>query len=663
MKRIFIVCSLFLFFFCGVIGAQDRSESVDKVYVVFKTHLDVGFTDLSSVVTERYITEFIPKAINLSERLAAEHATERYVWTTGAWLIREYLKRATPEAKAHFERAVKRGDIVWNAVPYTVESEVMNRDLFETCLLVSKKLDEKYGKKTIAAKMTDVPGHTRSIVSPMCQAGIRMLHIGVNPASPVPAVPEFCRWRDVDGSEIILVYQQSYGTESILPDGKSVIAVNFTGDNHGPHTYEQVKSIYADLHKRYPNAELIPSSFNEIAEALIPMADKLPVVTSEIGDTWIYGYGSSPIRMAEFRLLSALYSQWLREGKLKKDSEEAIDFAVELGLIAEHTQGMDIKTHLANWDIYDIDEFNKARMSEPFQKVERSWSELDAYIDNAIAFLPVKLQKEAKKKLAELKKPVVPHLSAGSIVPTTDAPMWQIPLFTDGKLRIKGLVYRTYDSDDYNRFLGAYLRCHDQWAYHDLGKTGVNESSAISSSVTARIVRFSNKQTKHACYELAFPQIAELDNRLYPQHIYADVKTLKGGSTVELALTVVGKPAVRLPESYWLSFGADDIIGLVAEKIGERVDLTDVVERGNRQMHGIDQYVDIITVSGTYRIWSREAFLVNVGEARGINYSIAYPDIKGSIHFNLSNNLWGTNFSMWNEGSMTFHFRIEKLEE
>lgn len=30
---------------------------------------------------------------------------------------------------------------------------------------------------------------------------------------------------------------------------------------------------------------------------------------------------------------------------------------------------MDIKTHLANWDIYDIDEFNKARMSEPFQKL------------------------------------------------------------------------------------------------------------------------------------------------------------------------------------------------------------------------------------------------------------------------------------------------------
>ena len=193
MKRsILFFAALAVIFAYLPLRAQSTPENVDKVYVVFKTHLDVGFTDLSSVVTERYINEFIPKAIDLSEKLESEHASERYVWTTGAWLVREYLKQASPEAKARFDRAVERGDIVWNAVPYTVESEVMNRDLFETCLLVSRDLDKKYGKKTIAAKMTDVPGHTRSIISPMSRAGIAMLHVGVNPASPVPSVPEFC---------------------------------------------------------------------------------------------------------------------------------------------------------------------------------------------------------------------------------------------------------------------------------------------------------------------------------------------------------------------------------------------------------------------------------------------------------------------------------------
>ena len=95
--------------------------------------------------------------------------------------------------------------------------------------------------------------------------------------------------------------------------------------------------------------------------------------------------------------------------------------------------------------------------------------------------------------------------------------------------------------------------------------------------------------------------------------------------------------------------------------MGERVDLMDVVEKGNRQMHGIDRYVELITSKGTIRISSQEAFLMNMGEAQGLNYSTDYPDLRNGIHFNLSNNLWGTNYSMWNEGSLTYHFVIETL--
>ena len=36
--------------------------SVKKVYLIFKTHLDIGFTDYASAVLDRYITEFIPAA-------------------------------------------------------------------------------------------------------------------------------------------------------------------------------------------------------------------------------------------------------------------------------------------------------------------------------------------------------------------------------------------------------------------------------------------------------------------------------------------------------------------------------------------------------------------------------------------------------------------------
>lgn len=663
MKRI-LFFSLIMFLGINQLKGQDVNASVEKVYVVFKTHLDVGFTDLSSVVTQRYISEFIPKALDISEKLRAGNAGEKYVWTTGAWLIWKYLQIASPKEVERLETAIRRGDIIWNSVPYTVESESMNLDLFETCLLLSHKLDEKYGKKTIAAKMTDVPGDTRSIVAPMSRAGIRFLHIGVNPACPIPAVPEFCRWRDTDGSELILVYQQDYGSENFLPGGKAVISINFTGDNHGPHPYERVKAIYADLQKRYPNARLIASSFNEIAEELIGMQDQLPIVTSEIGDTWIYGYGSAPIRMAKFRAVSELYAKWLREDKIDKSSDEALNFALELGLIAEHTQGFDVKTHLRNWDKYDMDAFVPARSTEPFRKIEESWKELDQYIYTAIQYLPLPLQKEALDKIKEIDHPVIPSFSKNAqSVPSTP---WQVALLKDGRLKIEGLFYQMYDHNDYAHYLDNYLRARHGWALDDIGKPGLDKSKAVGVSLPAQVIKKEIRKDKKGIQtvsELVFPLRPEVDQRVYPERMYADVLEYKNGKKVEVTLTIQEKPAVRLPEAYWLSFNTADILSIFAEKIGERVDLLDVVEKGNRQQHGIDRYVDLVTSAGTIRIWSEAAFLVNIGEAKGINYSWEYPDKQGGIHFNLSNNLWNTNFCMWNEGSLSYRFTIEHVTD
>ena len=510
--------------------------------------------------------------------------------------------------------------------------------------------------------MTDVPGHTRSIIAPMNRAGIRFLHIGVNPASPIPAVPEFCRWRDPEGNELILVYQQDYGSDNVLPGGKTAISVNFTGDNHGPHSYEKVKEIYADLHKRYPNAQLIAASFNEIAQELLDMKASLPVVTSEIGDTWIYGYGSAPIRMAKFRALSSLYSKWLREKKLDRGSDESLNFAVELGLIAEHTQGMDIKTHLRNWDKYDMDLFLAARSTEAFRKVEKSWKEIDWYIDEAINCLPGALQEEALARMKEIDSPVLPAFSKKKV--DVQPEPWKLSLLKDDQLKVEGLFYQMYDSRDYDCYLDNYLRARYGWALDDLGKTGLERSKAVSVSLPAQVVKREvqkeKKGTRTLC-ELSFPRQEGVDVRVYPEKMIVNCLDYKDRKRAEIELTVFNKPAVRLPEAYWLSFNADDIVSLVAEKTGATVDLLDVVEKGNRQQHGIDRYVDLITSGGTIRIWSEAAFLVNVGEARGLNYSTRYPDKRGGVHFNLSNNLWGTNFSMWNEGSLTYRFTVEML--
>ena len=42
-------------------GQSSMTASIKRVHVVFKTHLDIGFTDLGKNVIERYMEHFIPR--------------------------------------------------------------------------------------------------------------------------------------------------------------------------------------------------------------------------------------------------------------------------------------------------------------------------------------------------------------------------------------------------------------------------------------------------------------------------------------------------------------------------------------------------------------------------------------------------------------------------
>lgn len=651
----------------GAAPQQASDPQVEKVLVIFKTHLDIGFTDLSSKVEQRYIDYYIPKAIEVARRLREEGGDERYVWTTGAWLVDAYLRQATPEAAAELEEAIRRGDIVWNGVPYTVESESMNRALFEGILRLSQRLDARFGKHTSAAKMTDVPGHTRSIVPLLSEAGIGFLHVGTNPAVSVPDVPPVCRWRDpASGREIILMYQGSYGDTMLLPDGRTAVSINLTGDNHGPHSIEEVHRIFASLRERYPSARIVAASLNDVAAALEPMRADLPVVTSEIGDTWIYGYGSAPLRMARFRELGRLYDGWIRQGRLAPDSDAAIDFAVRLGMIAEHTWGADVKTHLRNWDKYDFDSFTAARTQPEFLFTEQSWRELDDNIDKAVALLPDPLREEAREALKQVgevdRRPVTGNDSDRKL----DA-AGRYAFETKGvKCLLGGIAYQSFSNDDYTRFQDAYLTSHVQWAIEDNGKPGLDRSPARSATIEARVAKCSaerSREGRRIRTEMVFPEDARIDPRVLPEAVRCQWEIARDGRSVAWTVDLVGKPANRMPEAYWVSIQPEELLSVVAEKTGGRVDLLDVVPGGNRQMHGIDRYVDLVTRRGTLRITSPDALLVVVGERNALNYSTQLPDLRQGIHFCLFDNLWGTNFSMWWGGDMRYRFWAEWIGE
>ena len=154
---------------------------------------------------QKYFDVYYPQAIETGAALRRAGA-DHYTWTTGSWLLYEYLEQATAEQRRAMEQAIAAGDISWHALPFSWQTEMLDRSMIEGALGLSRSLDARFGHKTIAAKMTDVPGHTRGIIAPLAAAGISLLDIGVNAASTPADVPDVFLWKAPDGSTLPMIY-------------------------------------------------------------------------------------------------------------------------------------------------------------------------------------------------------------------------------------------------------------------------------------------------------------------------------------------------------------------------------------------------------------------------------------------------------------------------
>jgi len=245
---------------------------IKKVHLIFKTHLDVGFTDFAANVVRRYFDRFIPAAIDLAQR-NREAGGEKFIWTTGSWLIYEYLEQASRSERKLLEDAILDGDIAWHVLPFTTHTELLDASLFEFGLSLSQELDRRFGRHTIAAKLTDVPGHTRAIIPYLAHADVTLLHVGVNGGSSVPDVPPVFRWRSLNGEEVMVIYQGEYGSTLIVPGLDEALAFAHSLDNLGPPTASQVHDAYTHLHQQFPQAEITASTLDEFAKVLEKSAD------------------------------------------------------------------------------------------------------------------------------------------------------------------------------------------------------------------------------------------------------------------------------------------------------------------------------------------------------------------------------------------------------
>lgn len=598
-----------------------------KIHLVFKTHLDIGFTDHAAKVRAQYHERFIPQAIDTGEHFFAEDpAHPKFIWTTGAWLIWDHLNSQDAARVKRLERAIDRGLIRWHALPFTTHSELMSPAVFRAGLSYSQELDQRFGKQTIASKMTDVPGHTIGIVPLLAEAGVRFLHLGVNSASPPPDVPDVFRWRAPDGAEIVVLYQKSYG-ETSFPEGfDEGLGFAHTSDNMGPQSVPQTADAWRELQGHHPDAEIVASTLDVYGEILWARRAEFPVVDLELADNWIHGAGTDPEKLKRFLHLQRLYDSFAEQAL----TPSRLAFGRGLTMVAEHTWGVDIKSYLRDDKAWDRPAFETARATDHrFQYSEASWAEQRAYLDAAVAELD-----PADRALAEA--PEDPAIEGSGWFVETDPASGDVILIRSPagvELRgengsLLGYRYESYDAADVAAHMDTYLTHRAEWAILDHIKPGLDRAATARSKSFAPNSQLELDPAAHV--SLGAPaRVAYRFRALDDRHI-------------EISVELIDKPANRMPEASFVTFTPSGHHDWQFLKTGQWLNSSHVAPKGGGQLQAV-------TAVRTQNLELRplDTPLVAPAATAFMPFNPNPPDFAAGLRFNLHNNKWGTNFPMW----------------
>jgi hypothetical protein len=656
---------------------------VKRVLAVFKCHFDAGFIDTQANIVHRYFTDYFPKAIETAASLQ-QSGGPQYVWTTGSWLLYEYLEQADADGRKKMEQAIHSGHIAWHALPFTWQTELLDSTLISGALSISQALDKRFGTKTTGAKMTDVPGHTRGLIAPLSANGVSFLDIGVNDASRPAVLPPIFRWRDPSGASLAVMYHSAYGAINVVPSSDVAVAIVVRDDNSGPHTLEEISKTYASLKQRFPNAEIVATSLSVVANAVADHAADLPVIHQEIGDTWIHGVGSDPLKVARYREVCRLRRRWLQAGELQVGDAVDLQLLRHLLLEVEHTWGTDTKTWL-DFDNYIPKDLVPMLDKKNYKVVEYSWDEKRRDLLDGIETLPSRLKSDANAALAALvpQRPTPPaepfHPSreiasphfllqldekTGAIAQLQDQTTGRSWASPDHQLAL--FSYQTLSPQDYADFFAAYVISNADWAKKDFGKPNIGRFGAQSQIWKPSSMECTRSEDQGAIRLLAKLRIqdqaaAASGRAAFPGEVCLEYVLSKTKPAIEINLSCFDKLPTRMPEALWLSFRplVANPNSCMLQKTGQTISPFDVVECGNRHLHALEDSISYKDAEGGLTITTLDAPLVALGRQSPLNFARTQPGFDAGVHFNLYNNAWGTNYIMWYTEPMRFRFSLE----
>ena len=737
---------------------------VTDIWVVFKTHFDLGFTDLPENVFARYRGEMMDNALSVINENATLPKNEHFVWTVPAWPLYAQIlgPSQTPERKARIEKAIKDGSIVAHGLPFTMHTESLDYEDLVRGLDYSSNISRAYGKPlTISAKMTDVPSHSWVLPTLLGNAGIKFLQLGCNPASQYPRLPPIFWWEGADGSRILCQYTPLYGSDIKPPSNwpcKNYLAMIMTGDNHGPPNKKEIEGLLAKISKDLPGVKVHFGILDDFAKAIFAEKPDLQTIKGDMPDTWIHGLLSNPqetklarnIRPLE-PALDGLHTQmeiWgLPAGSVSAKLAKAYEQSL---LYAEHTWGMnaeygprfsygdDWKKWMAEAEAEPVPEngdYSKLKNSDAIntnrgskRKWLHSYEVKRQYIRNTdsivtdglkthldllarsvnvagkrlVVYNPLPWKRSGMvenpwqkgkffyvKEIApsgyvtysqdDLKESVVANdeqpafntpyfkvvfdLSRGGIASLTEKTTGRELVDKSSKYVVGQFLHERFSTNEVDKWWNAYSRIKEGWGLNDLGKPGMLNAEkapymaftpnewqiSVSHSPIADIATLTSVATKGFAkkYTLTFT---------FPRNAaYVDVEWFVDTKTPD-----------KQPEGGWLCFPfAVSRPHFTVGRLGGPINpATDIIEGSNRYLMAVNSGVAIMQSDKSgVALSPMDSPLIGLGEPGLWKFALTHTPTKPSVFVNIYNNMWNTNFALWQAGSWSERVRIWAIDK
>eukprot|EP00041_Stephanoeca_diplocostata_P021019 m.481245 g.481245 ORF g.481245 m.481245 type:complete len:1000 (-) comp21715_c0_seq8:54-3053(-) len=360
---------------------QAGGSDVERVYIIFMQHLDLGFTDTCENVCDTYFQSYFPRAFNVSKVLRERGGVEQFRWTQFPWMIQEYLDGAagcgkskrTAQDIADMEEAIAHDGIVWQANALNMYVELLDDELWDYSIKMRDRLNKRFNKThgTLAGHMAEY-GMTRAAVRGLADNGVKAFHVGYNGVGGMPEVPPVFYWLDNETGQKVLTFVEDHHGDHVYYDPKAANAdvdalrdtpgipsaspqpqrwrntlqgmhhkrlnrtitvpghpevalyFDFHSEYGGVPAVDEVLDVYAQLRTQFPKAALVAGTIDDFVRDVLSSGDlsKVPVITAEMGDAWLYGVPADPTKLAVFREARRQLKRGVAEGKIDVHSKE-----------------------------------------------------------------------------------------------------------------------------------------------------------------------------------------------------------------------------------------------------------------------------------------------------------------------------------------------------